>query len=263
MPGQTLLIRADASAKIGAGHVMRCLALAQAWQRTGGRTIFALAAGAELGARIRSEGAEVARIPAEPGSREDAAETAGLRARFQADWLVLDGYQFSVNYRNGLRSATSHLLLVDDGVEPQPGECDVILNPDLDAPIKAYSQRDGPTEFLLGPKYALLRREFLESRKERSDVAEMAKRVLITFGGGDSHNVTLQVVQALEDIVDMRLDVTVVAGPNYEHGAALQAAVDRSPHTTKLLRNAENMPELMAQADLAITAGGGTCYELA
>jgi hypothetical protein len=31
-----LLIRAEADARMGTGHVLRCLALGQSWQRTGG-----------------------------------------------------------------------------------------------------------------------------------------------------------------------------------------------------------------------------------
>jgi len=263
MPGKTLLIRADASAEIGAGHVMRCLALAQAWQRSGGRAILAFAAGAELEERIRSEGAEVARIQAKPGSRGDAVQTADLRARLQADWLVLDGYHFSADYRRSMQSATSRLLLVDEGPEFQPGEWDVVVNPDPDASAEMYSRPEGRTQFLVGPQYALLRREFLEFRREQSEVAEKAKRVLITFGGGDSHNVTLRVVQVLQDLEDLDLDVTVVAGASYQYRVSLQAAVDGSSQAVTLLWNVEKMPQLMSRADLAITAGGGTCYELA
>jgi UDP-2,4-diacetamido-2,4,6-trideoxy-beta-L-altropyranose hydrolase len=264
MPAKTLFIRADASAEIGAGHVMRCLALAQAWQKTDGSAIFALAAGGiELESRIRSEGAEVVRIHAQPGSREDADQTMSLCTRLQAEWLVIDGYHFSANYRRSMRSASPNLLLMDDGLETQPCECDVILNPDPDAAAGMYSQRDTPTELLLGPRYALLRREFLEFHNERSDIAQTATRVLVTLGGGDHHNVTLQVVEAMQGLNDLELDITVVIGPSYEHRESLQAAIAKSTRAATLLCNVANMPELMARADLAITAGGGTCYELA
>jgi UDP-2,4-diacetamido-2,4,6-trideoxy-beta-L-altropyranose hydrolase len=38
--GKWLIVRADASTEIGLGHLMRCLALAQAWQDSGGQIVF-------------------------------------------------------------------------------------------------------------------------------------------------------------------------------------------------------------------------------
>ena len=243
---------------------MRCIALAQAWQRTGGHAIFAMAEGAELEERIRSEGIEVVRVPAKPGSREDADQTANLCANRAADWLVLDGYHFSGEYRRSMQSAAAaRLLLIDDGAEPQPCKCDVILNPDPDASPDLYGARDGQGQLLLGPRYALLRQEFLEFRTHRRAIPWKAERVLITFGGGDAHNVTLQVFEALRDLTDLRLEVTVVVGASYQHWTSLQKAVEDSSCPARLLWNVNNMPELMAGADLAVTAGGGTCYELA
>ena len=263
MPDKTLVIRADASAEIGAGHVMRCIALAQAWQQTGARTIFAQAEGGEFEARIRSEGGQTARIHAKPGSSEDAAQVLKLCNGLKADWLVIDGYHFSADYCRSLESDSFRLLLIGDDPMRQLSKCDVVLNPDPDASLSAYPQHDGRIQFLLGSQYALLRREFLDFSIGRSNVPEKARRVLITFGGSDPRNITLHVLRALDAINDLELEVTLAVGAGYQHLSSLQAAAGRSSHIDRLLCDVRNMPDLMANVDLAIKAGGGTCYELA
>ena len=264
MQGKTLLIRADASAEIGVGHVMRCIALSEAWQKAGGRAIFALAQGAaELETRIRSHGGEVLRIEGDPGSGEDAASTAEFIARCGADWFVLDGYQFRSDYIRGIEAVATRFLVIADGGQNFDFDCDLVVNPEPGVSEEAYRSGTQRGEALLGPRYALLRREFVRFPLERRTVPQVARNILITFGGGDSHNVTLQVLRAFEEITDLRFELTVVAGPSNPHRASLEAAAGSSHHALRLLSNTENMPELMSQSDLAITAGGGTCYELA
>jgi UDP-2,4-diacetamido-2,4,6-trideoxy-beta-L-altropyranose hydrolase len=263
MPHHTLLVRSDASAEIGSGHVMRCIALAQAWQTSGGRVIFALARGMELEGRIIAEGSEVVKIDAEPGTAEDAAQTAVILSRSRACWRVVDGYHFPSDYHKHLRDAAGHLLLMDNGESALPYDCDLVVNPDCDASRSRYGGANKRTTFLLGPRYAPLRREFLESVSDRPEIRETAKRILISFGGGDQNDVTLQVIDALNGIRNLELDLTVVVGASYLYQQGLKAALKESPHRTRLLCNVKNIPELMMAADLAVTAGGGTCYELA
>ncbi len=264
MPARTLLIRADASSDIGVGHVMRCAALAQVWRSAGGRAIFALATGSEeLQDRVRSWGSDVAKVRAHPGSEEDAVQTEELCATCAAEWLVLDGYHFSASYRDRVNGDETGLLLIDDHGECPPYRCDFVLNANPQACDALYKLRGGRTRFLLGPRYALLRQEFLKFQRSLIDVPDIAQRVLITFGGSDSHNVTLKVLQALREITELPLEITVVMGALNPHIESIQAAAAASPHATRVLSNAENMPELVSRSDLAITAGGGTCYELA
>jgi UDP-2,4-diacetamido-2,4,6-trideoxy-beta-L-altropyranose hydrolase len=264
MPTEVLLIRADANAEIGTGHVMRCVALAQAWRDGGGRVTFVLApGGAEIHERLRSEGFEVSVISADPGGSEDAGQTAELCARNEAEWLVLDGYGFSQDYRNEIRSAAHNLLLVDDHGAFAPYNCEVVLNTNVYTSDAMYPDRRTQTRFLLGPRYALLRREFLEVQRGRADVPERATRLLVTLGGADPHNVTLQVVEALKELDDLRLELTVVLGASNRHRASVERALNQFPQAAQLLLNVANMPELMARSDLAISAGGGTCDELA
>ena len=264
VPTQSLLIRVDANAEIGIGHVMRCLALAQAWRDAGGSVTFALVVGVnELESRLRSEGAEVVKISGEAAGPEDAAQTAEFCKRHRVKWLVLDGYHFSPEYRESVNTGTSRLLLVDDHGARAPYKCDIVLNPNPYALKAMYPQRGEQTCFLVGPHYILLRREFGDFSRRNHRIATTPNRILITFGGSDPHNVTLKVLEALQEISDPRLDITVVAGASNPHGPSLRDAIAKSSHVTRLLSNVDNMPEVISQADLAISAGGGTCCELA
>jgi spore coat polysaccharide biosynthesis predicted glycosyltransferase SpsG len=66
----TLLIRADASVSIGTGHIMRMIALGQAWQAQGGEVHFLCAEiTSALEERLASEGFQLSRISAVLGSK--------------------------------------------------------------------------------------------------------------------------------------------------------------------------------------------------
>ena len=224
--------------------------------------IFALASGAEeLEERLRSWAFEVATIRAVLGSSEDAAQTNELCGRYQASWLVLDGYHFSQHYCGRVRQG-ARLLLMDDLGECALYNCDIIVN-DNPGASELYDVVGKQSCFLLGTRYALLRHEFTQRQRELPETPRTAKRILVTCGGGDAENVTLIVMRALQQVRDPGLEITIVAGANNPHRRSLHQAVETSSHSARMLINVNNMPELMSQSDLAISAGGVTCYELA
>jgi UDP-2,4-diacetamido-2,4,6-trideoxy-beta-L-altropyranose hydrolase len=259
----TLLFRVDASTQIGTGHVMRCLALAQAWQDTGRPAIFVMATEVPaLEARFRSENFDIEHLSAIPGSIEDAKETIGLAHQLNANWIVLDGYHFGAEYQRILKESGLKLLFIDDCGYAEHYYADLVLNQNICADENLYPNREPYTRLLLGTRYALLRREFWQWRGwDRTP--SIPQKILVTLGGSDPDNVTLKVIQALPQVKVEALEAIVVVGGSNPHYKQLQAAVQKFPFPISLKRNATNMPELMAWADVAIAAGGSTNWELA
>src|SRR5256885_10177192 len=115
MISRDLVVRCDASVATGTGHVMRCIALAQALQDVGGRTTFVMAQSVGgIQPRLAQESCEVLSISCIPGSEDDALQTIHLARGRQVEWIVVHGYQSGADYQRVLKSARFTVLLPDD-----------------------------------------------------------------------------------------------------------------------------------------------------
>ncbi|MEK7218316.1 MAG: UDP-2,4-diacetamido-2,4,6-trideoxy-beta-L-altropyranose hydrolase, partial [Patescibacteria group bacterium] len=256
-----LLFRADADTDAGTGHVMRCLALAQVAQDRGHETFFVTLAANPLQDRLRKEGCGIRLLSAPQGNQEDAAETLRIALDSGADWIVIDGYRFDDAYQRALKGGGLPLLFIDDYGHATPYAADIILNQNSYAPGVGgwYARRPASSRLLLGCAYTLLRREFRSSLRPDSPIPARASSVLVTLGGSDPRNATLLVIEALRSLGEGIRTVRIVVGKANPHLEGLRAAAGEE----NVIVDAADMPALMAQADLAIAAGGTTSYELA
>jgi UDP-2,4-diacetamido-2,4,6-trideoxy-beta-L-altropyranose hydrolase len=260
---QTLLVRADASTAIGSGHVMRCFALAKAWQSAGGRvSFFTVENIPNLEQRFAREGIEQHRFAMEPGSSEDAERTADCAHRLGAAWVVVDGYRFGPDYIHRLKGFGLRVLHLDDDARLDFYEADIALNQNPDASSEMYVKREASTRLLLGADYVLLRPEFLAAPRQRQ-VEGVAHKILVTMGGSDPENVTLKVLDALAGMAKTDFEAKIVVGGGNPHYALLQDATQKLAGKAHLEESPSNMAPLMTWADIAISAAGGTCWELA
>ena len=269
MSKEALFIRADASVSIGTGHIMRMIALGQAWQAQGGEVHFLCSEiTPALEQRLAGEGFHLLRVDATLGSQEDLSETThlitvALQADIQNARVVLDGYHFGSDYQLGIKAEGFKLLVLDDYGHADFYHADWVLNQNISAREELYAKRSPDTKLLLGPKFAMLRKEFLAYKGWQRKIAPVAKKILVTLGGSDPDNVTLKVIQAL---IDLDLHAKVVIGGSNPHLREIENFLHSQKDSTALIEvivNATNMPELMAWADVAIAAAGSTCWELA
>jgi UDP-2,4-diacetamido-2,4,6-trideoxy-beta-L-altropyranose hydrolase len=261
---KNLIIRADAGSEIGTGHVMRCLALGQAWQDRGGTVTFITASDSHgLAERVRAEGMDWAVISAKPGSDNDARLTGRHAKKTGAGWVVVDGYHFSDHYLAIIRCAGLKILAIDDKGYKTLFHADIILNQNVYASCEIYQNQEPAPTLLLGTKYALIRREFFRKGRVERQEPDIAKKILVTLGGSDPDNATQKVIEAIRDItVTEGLKAVIVTGYNNPHFNALVEAAGGSPGI-QLIRPTADMPGLMAWADMAVIAAGSTAWEMA
>jgi UDP-2,4-diacetamido-2,4,6-trideoxy-beta-L-altropyranose hydrolase len=254
---------------------MRCLALAQAFHRHDVDVTFVMSFPSKtVIKRLTSEGMNVIPTTFRRGSKADAESVIELCRTTGVAGLILDGYTFDASYQKYLRDAGLSFLYIDDLGYGSHYYADFIVNQNLHAHQDMYRNREPETVLLLGTRYTLLRSEFIRLNDKNGNTPAIATNVLVTLGGSDSDNVTLKVIRALNTIRNTPLSVKIVAGMSNPHIESLRNALDPTAstidgfpstgiHIMEILKNADDMPRLMIWADIAVSAGGSTCWELA
>ena len=260
----TVVIRADASPTMGYGHVMRCLALAAAWRRAGGRTVFVShELPPELSVRIKAAGHEVVALSTRHDDPLDWFTTATVARRTGADWLVLDGYFLDQRYQRWAHNDAWRVLVMDDTADLPHYEADLIVNQNHGAEELEYNTSAGCI-CCQGSDYVLLRPEFL-SCAPRSDAGceGDARKILVSLGGSELTVALLLVMKALVAAQYPDLQVTVAMPPGAAGLADARRLAEGSPLQVQVMAGADDWPEIMSRADLAISAAGSTAWELA
>lgn len=259
-----ITFRADASLDLGTGHVMRCLTLADALAKTGARCRFVSGCQkGNLNGLIRDKGYVVCETPDLPGNDWAADAEFTLSAVRDSDWLVVDHYGLDYRWERHLRAGVGKLMVIDD-LADRGHACDLLLDPTLARAISDYDGLTSPScRFLLGPGYSLLRPRFGELRERSLARREYPgiEEILVAMGGVDQPNVTGRILSQLDGQLDPGTSVTVVLGGGSMHVEAVRSLAACAASRIRLLVGVDDMAQLMADADLAIGAGGGSAWE--
>jgi UDP-2,4-diacetamido-2,4,6-trideoxy-beta-L-altropyranose hydrolase len=271
-----IAFRVDASTPIGTGHIMRCLTLADALSA---RKVVVRFLSRHMPRHIRDIllnrghefvdlGSAAAGSPDElPHSQwlgtsqaADAAATAHALSDRIWDWMIVDSYALDFRWESALRQVVRRIASIDD-IANRRHDCDLLLDQNLHADMHGRYEHKVPPhcQMLLGPRFALLRREFQQLRERVKPRAGPVKRILIFFGGMDADNYTGMALEALTDLGIPEIEIDVVIGETHPARSRLAAECIRLGFVLHV--QTDRMAELMAAADLAIGAGGTATWE--
>lgn len=241
-------VRADGDPAAGLGHVRRCLALA-AELAPSCRVRFLLRGSAEVADFVRQEGFPCDLVPA------DFEATLAAAGAVRAAGLVVDSYDVRDQDYGAARSRVPLLVVLDDFGHASLS-ADLVVDP---APVAGPPRGRNGGRYLLGPRYALLRREF--AAPVRREVRRRVGRVLLILGGATPAPLTGTLARAARRALpDAQLDVVV--GPAGDAPSVVAAELDGVCGVT-IHHSPESIRPLMLESDLAVTGGGVTVFELA
>ena len=260
-----VLIRADACAVTGSGHIIRCLTLADQLRGQGAEVAFLCAAlpGA-LSDLVRTRGYACASLSASVlgSSPIDAEETLAAAAEIMpgiVDWLVVDHYGLDARWEDKVRGCCRRLMVIDD-IANRPHSCELLLDQNYEDPSRYQGLVPVDCRLLLGPAYALLRPEYAANRGSDSFRRRPLRTVFVFFGGSDPADLTGKTLKALMAPGLIHLKVDVVVGGSYIHHESLNMLSKERGHTT-IHGPQLHLADLMMAADLAVGAGGVTNWE--
>ncbi|GAB3491566.1 UDP-2,4-diacetamido-2,4,6-trideoxy-beta-L-altropyranose hydrolase [Spirosoma knui] len=250
---KTILFRADGSPQIGLGHIMRCLALAEMLGSDYERRFAIVRPSQAVVELVEEKGLMV--IPL------DSNEVAAFLPSLDLETIVvLDGYDFNESYQRAVRAKAKKLVYIDDLVSSHQ-VADIVINHAGSLTPEDY-QAEVYTQFLLGPRYALLRPAFFIPPTPVPPEGP----IFISLGGADPSNTSLRVLNGLRryfDQIRQEWRIHIVVGPLQSNRPAVEALQSQFKHL-HILSNltADQMVAELLKCQLAITSCSTVAYEV-
>ena len=253
-----VIFRVEGNLTIGLGHMMRCMALAQGLDKSGHDVAFIMSEASQQFCKSRADwvgdihNLELSSNQPEPEYVKKQCLTQ------QADWLVLDGYQFTQHYRQSLNNSHFKLAIFDDINNSGALFTDLIINGAPNADSLNYGATAPHAELAIGEQYQVLRQEFLCALNCKW---QQRTQLSIMFGGSDPQGLTLETLQALQSL-EVPMPITVITGAVFSQLTDLNALIDSSTLNITHLHDCQNLAPIFSHSRLIISAAGGTQFEL-
>jgi len=230
-----LLIWASSGPKIGGGHVSRCRVLKSAFELHGCDVDF------------------------DPLIEIDSLLI--LLKKKSYDALVIDDYSIDHIFERQCRQWVKYIFCIDD-LANRRHDCDLLLDSTSDQAYEKYQNMvPSPCKLLLGSQYALVASEFTQRRSKSlkyHQSLELIETIIISFGATDPDDWSSPCLRALAPTLP-QTKIHVALTDTAPHLNVMREICDAVGATLHV--NNKNLASLMADADLAIGACGGSSWE--
>ena len=258
--------RVDADPVVGMGHLMRCIALAAAWERHA-TPIFVISTPSGAATDVlRRFGYEFLEIPRSPDWQADADATIRIVDNMSVENVVCDHYSLDARWETKVKRYVHEVGVIDD-LANRSHAAEWLVDHNFGRCDRDYARWiTGTCRFFVGPKYALLQHRFSALRPETLARRKLARRshLVVALGGGDTTRTTNHVAKCLQSADLGRIERITLIGSVSD---ALCAGIERNhtkkaspPRLNKIPRTSA-MADLLSDADFAIGGGGISNWE--
>lgn len=239
----TILLKTKGGHKEGMGDVTSSLALAEEFRRNNYKVLFVVNNNESVINLVSQNNFEYY-------IAEDLAEMASCIEDKRLDIAILNQLKTPEKEALLFKKCSKMLVTIED-TGSSARLADLRFN-------VLYPIDEAITDF----KFMPLARIYQEKHKSYKEILEKVGNILVIQGGSDTYGFTPKIVRALY-LISRDININVVLGPNFSHNDELNDAMCKIQRGYNLIRGKNDLSNLMMEADLAISAGGNTLFELA
>ena len=251
-----IFIKTDANEIIGYGHLQRCLNLAEILKKNH-EIIFLFCSTPNL---ILKEVKKKFKIIRFKDNKSILQKVKKFHNKKNLNFLILDDYSVNYDWEKTISIYFSKVLVIGDHLD-RKHYCNFYLNQNvIDKKTKKdLSKKFSTAKCLLGPKYALLDKNYLKYSNKKKKRTSL-KNIIISFGGSDRENLTAKTLDVLSQNKFSKFNIKVAIGKNYKYFNEL---VKKHKTNKKIIffKGLSSLANTNYNSDLSIGAGGITTWE--
>lgn len=248
-----LAIRTDANELIGAGHLMRCLELANTLAEKNIEIRFIVKESALAKSLLKSQLVSYLKVSTANNGLE---ETNQILEKYNIKSILIDHYEIDIQWEQQL--IADYIVIIDD-LADRAHLCNLLIDTASESRLSAYKKLvPKQCKLLLGPKYGIIRDEFIRKLNDE----HLAYDIFICFGASDPQNNSFASLYEL-DIRQYKGKICLTTGLGYAHGKTLKSLIENTNLNITWHQAPPNLADLMYQSKVIITAPGSMLFEAA